>query len=147
MDNTNEIKWGKLFAQSMGTADADADPCSSWKIKYCLRGDSLDGIHLELDGEVKSFHDLMAMAEGTCNQCSDETKANAELLRDKVAAISPEVAMCMVPPCVFRGGCPRTDTSCKLYDFLCQTDERFFRTNLVERYNAYHEWRESRKTK
>lgn len=41
-----------------------------------------------------------------CNQASPETRAAWRLVVDEIAKVEPEVALCCVPECVYRGFCP-----------------------------------------
>ena len=60
--------------------------------------------NLRFEGNFQSFINISR--KRLCRCASKETREVWMMVRDAIAEIEPELAMCMTPECCYRGGCP-----------------------------------------
>lgn len=80
-----------------------------------------------------------------CFQASHETRKYMEAIKSNIAKTEPEIALTMVPSCIYRWGCPEF-TSCGLFKEFqiwlkenCPKEHMF---NIETRYILYQKFRE-----
>lgn len=100
------------------------------------RDESPQGTLVTFTGEANIQHLIDTMRKRLCYCAHKETVAYAKKLRDEIAEVEPTVAMMFVPNCVYRCGCPETDT-CGKYKKLCEKYPELMSTDIKNRYAAF----------
>ena len=94
-------------------------------------------------GEANSQALIDTFRKRLCYQASPETREYAEDFKEELRKIEPELSDCLVPNCVYRGGCPEM-ISCGYYnkylDWLTKNAAMFNLTSIQNRYDTYNDY-------
>lgn len=80
--------------------------------------------NLRFDGNFQAFINISR--KRLCSCASPETREVWKLVKNEITKIEPELALCMVPECVYRGFCPEMNS--------CHHDKTEQYQNELEKY-------------
>lgn len=92
-----------------------------------------------MKGEANTQHLIDTSRKRLCFQASDETRLLAESLKVEIHEVVDEyIANCLVPNCIYRGGCPETSNKkpCEFYEKFVKRYGQI--SNIQERYDYYN---------
>lgn len=93
-------------------------------------------------GEANIQQLIDTMRKRLCFCSADETRQQAEYLKESIEGIDSLIARVLVPNCIYRCGCPEGRCNCLFSRFMdyCNKTKDINNMSLQERYDLYDEF-------
>lgn len=102
------------------------------------RDSSRQDVLVNFEGEANAQHLIDVSRKRLCYCSAQETVEEMVQLKTELMDIEPELAMVLVPNCIYRFGCPEFEI-CGHFDVFLDHNPNAYQMSVKERYQAYQD--------